>query len=229
MFQGPMVRAILAGKKTQTRRVIKPAPFFNGVDEDGNEIWRLTKSWSAISHFPRDGQSDCPFGMPGDQLWVREKFWKQSRQRVGYAADMMSYGIADEHNVETGDVIPDSKMFPSRMYGTRGVRWQPSIHMPQWASRLTLEITDIRAERLQAITREDVRAEGVPETFGEIPDWVESRFPELASHEWDNLNWAAQWERCWDSINGKTFPWSSNPFVWAITFKVITPSAGGAT
>jgi len=74
-------------------------------------------------------------------------------------------------------------------------------------------------QRLQEIGREDVRAEGIPETYGEVAGWVEERFPGMLGHEWDNLQFEEQWAKCWDTISGKRAPWDSNPWVWAVSFQ----------
>ena len=98
-------------------------------------------------------------------------------------------------------------------------RWRPSIYMPRWASRITLENTAVRVERIQDISIEDVRAEGVPETFGE---WGAMRFPGFESHLWDNMRFDEQWRMCWDQLNkSRGFGWESNPWVWPISFQRI--------
>lgn len=188
LFSGPMVRAILDGRKTQTRRVVKGAWALEG-DESGC-------GWEPPA---------CPYGEPGDRLWVREAWGLMDTQpsdgpdraTLGYRADGDAAAPNGRHQL-----------------------WRPSIHMPRWASRITLEITDVRVERLRSISREDVRAEGIPETFG---DWGALRFPGFEAHVWDNMRFDEQWKLCWDQINGDRpgCSWDANPWVWAITFRRI--------
>lgn len=169
LFSAPMVRAILEGRKTQTRRIIKSRKnnsiFMGGwtdsfILDEGNREWTL---------------SECPYGQPGDHLWVRES-WQKFGKEYAYAAT-------------DGDIYPETK-------------WRPSIHMPRAASRLTLEITDIRAERLHDITEADAIAEGC-ESGG----------------NWDSAP-TVQYSNLWETINGPG-SWEANPWVWVITFKKI--------
>lgn len=175
LFSAAMVRAILEGRKTMTRRVIK----------DIRTAWR---DGTVIDPYDRD-YITCPYGWPGDLLWVRET-WRRADwygKGIIYRADAQAAGHMGE-------------------YSDRH-KWHPSIHMPRWASRIVLEITNIRVERLQEITEEDARKEGIsrahkyPVGFGH-PDTYRGGFRNL-----------------WDSINGKKYPWSSNPWVWVISFK----------
>jgi len=172
LFSGPMVRAILDGRKTQTRRVIKPA-WLRCLDLDD-----LDDRKTAIER--------CRHGKPGDRLWVREAFRIFSsetgpKDEIGRPA-VTHYRATDLH------LFPDAK-------------WKPSIHMPRWASRITLEIIAVRVERLNEISRGDAMAEGCPHSnlaYGQNPcDW----FHEL-----------------WESINGPE-SWAENPWVWVIEFR----------
>jgi hypothetical protein len=134
IFSGPMVRAILEGRKTQTRRVIKPQP-----TEPANTPW-LKNGWLEPSR--------CPHGQPGDRLWVKETFFDNRKYE---AAVGFKIGVAQDYDYKADhEVAPDSK-----------VKWIPSIFMPRWASRITLEITDMRVQRVQDISEEDAKAEGV--------------------------------------------------------------------
>ena len=167
IFNTEMVKAILEGRKTQTRRVIKPQP--SGIIL----VWE-----------------HCPYGQVGDRLWVRET-WNAGHDgqslpvfKAGLSADLTKELEADE--LWSG--------------------WKPSIHMPRWASRITLEITEIRVERLQEITEEDAKAEGCVK---QIKDGL---IFDSAIHEYSWL---------WDSLNAK-YPWESNPWVWVISFKGVT-------
>lgn len=186
LFSGPMVRAILAGTKTQTRRVVlqaQPPDTFQA---------------SAVL-----GMFRCPYGAPGDRLWVREAF------RQGY-------GNADAHYRADEDECA-------------GGPWRPSIHMPRYLSRLTLEVTEVRVQRLHEISEEDVRAEGVmlPVTPNGHPAICVSASPRPSEFlpgklgkDWTLADcWRHAYAILWDSLNRKRAPWSSNPWVWAITFK----------
>ncbi len=178
LFSGPMVRAILDGRKTQTRRVVKPQPFH-----------AIVRSCSTGAKLDDEGKLfHCPYGCLRDTLWVRETFLLANGGTACYCrADMSSF---------------DAVGFGA-MYGG----WKPSIFMPHQWSRITLEITDVRVERVQDISTNDALSEGVSDysgdTKGEMP-WPKQAYQIL-----------------WDSINGKNHPWSSNPWVWAITFKQV--------
>ena len=171
LFSGPMVRAILDGRKTQTRRVVKPQPDWirPRVSDDG-----IAHGYCGSG--PTDGIK-CPYGTVGDRLWVRES-WAKSGE----------VGDATEYRADNPDPI--------------GAKWRPSIHMPRWASRIDLEITGIRVERLQEISERDAMAEGCEYLTNSV---ARSNFVKL-----------------WISINGQD-SWSANPWVWVIEFKRIKP------
>lgn len=135
LFSGEMVRAILEGRKTQTRRVIKPQP-----DSARNSVF--VKSGFETKH---GYEIKCPYGQPGDRLWVRETWglW-DTDPKDGPERAKIFYRATDENRRDL-----------------RYQRWRPSIHMPRWASRINLEITNIRIERVQDITEEDAKAEGL--------------------------------------------------------------------
>jgi len=178
LFSAPMVRALLAGTKTQTRRAIKVpsvAPWTQ--HEDGY--------WSGAG----TGLIRCPYGQPGDRLWVRETWcddWKESRGIV-YRAD--------------GDLV--AEMFDA------GCTWRPSIHMPRELSRITLEITDVRVERLQEISEADAKAEGVyPPPAGTDDDGA----------HFDAGSYRDGFRSIWESIHGPG-AWDANPWVWVLEFR----------
>lgn len=231
IFSGPMVRAILEGRKSQTRRTAKPQPSAGVRD----------------SVFVRSGLEDghgrelrCPYGQPGDRLWVRE-------------THLLDPPI-DGSWPSVGDGFASIEDIPGRYRNTKHVLyradnnlsgdwcWRPSIHMPRWASRITLEITDVRVQRVQDISEEDAIAEGCAarpfpgpwwqgyrdidgdlihqEAVGEFPpDWmIEPHRMRDLSH----LDVSARdaFHNLWDSINEKRgFGWNANPWVWALTFK----------
>jgi hypothetical protein len=186
IFNGEMVRAILAGTKTQTRRIIKPQPF------------DLIKSWPAN---PKDGSEiKCPYGTVGDRLWVRENTRALPCGTGIYSADHTDIG-----EIRAGMCTFTDKGL-ARWWSKRSC---PSIHMPRWASRITLEIVDIRVQRLQEISVEDVYAEGLVAS---------------ADGTWGPLGRIGSiygFADVWDSINIKRAPWSINPWVWCVSFRRI--------
>ena len=189
LFGAPMVRAILSGTKTQTRRAVKPQPtHFNPVG-----VPRRARPDAPSSDVIR-----CPYGQPGDRLWVRETFcddWHMDRGVVEYRAD--------------GEL--DSDMFDA------GCTWRPSIHMPRWASRITLEVTDVRVERLQEISEADAIAEGVHPDDACLPDDDTSAFSRIGPV--CNASFpVARYAALWESING-IGAWEKNPLVWVIEFR----------
>lgn len=203
LFSGEMVRAILAGKKTQTRRVIKPQPdsdwspqvgLFHPtvVDDEGEERPGIEIYGASDENCGRK----CLYGKPGDRLWVRE-----------------SWGL---HDTEPKDGPDGAHVYFKATDGDRHElryqKWRPSIHMPRWASRLTLEITDIRVERVRHISEADAIAEGLEPTrplYGDCGGYV---------HEGHKESFA----KLWDEINGERgFPWYTNPWVWVIEFRRI--------
>jgi hypothetical protein len=194
LFSAPMVRALLDGSKTQTRRVVKPQPSFIGSMGDPNTPFKTID----------DGlhcRIICPYGQPGDQLWVREA-WRFIDGGAVYDA---AGGVQDSFEPET--------LYRADRDNARGP-WKPSIHMPRWASRITLEVTCVRVERLKDISEADALAEGVPgyqEGFDPPPD--------DPSFEW---SYRAAYARLWDSINGAG-SWELNPLVWVLEFKVVKP------
>jgi hypothetical protein len=162
LFSGPMVKAIIEGKKTQTRRVIKPQP------ETAWTEWMITINLNGDNRYWVDGKptmhlnmkkdyddkGECPFGKPGDRLWVRET-WKRASMAtpdgIMYAADNLLRWFDGTDPAAASSAVK----FP------RDGKWKPSIFMPRWASRITLEVVNVRVERLQEISEEDAIAEGV--------------------------------------------------------------------
>jgi len=231
LFSAEMVRAILDGRKTQTRRKMKAQPYpdsivtvkhFNqtvidrhGDMQPGPEIFGA--HWDDGEHGLR-----CPYGAPGDTLWVRETWahyqtvnhvWRSE----GRAFDEVSDGLAG-YRADGHDSIEDFRAHVRLMSGCdlehviiNGDRWRPSIHMPRWASRITLRITDVRVERLQDISEGDARAEGCP-----YP-------PEWAGRFMDRDETAKTWfKSLWNHIHGPD-AWQENPWVWVISFERVKP------
>lgn len=206
IFSGEMVRAILDGRKTQTRRVIKPQPYEvsnrGEIAASGNRmpgLIRLRQTDDCLSTW----EDACPYGRPGDRLWVRETWATVLDNLVMRSECDLAYRATDP-DWSNCDVF----------------RWRPSIHMPRWACRLTLEITDVRVERLQDISEQDAEAEGAePLTVDDAtPD--ERELLDLPLME-DRNPYRNGFAVLWDSINGKRpgCDWQSNPFVWAVTFR----------
>ena len=198
LFSSPMVRAILEGRKTMTRRVIKLDEFSESTTPGYDFAFRKRGLWHDVRLADmldpprRNYPGACPYGTIGDRLWVKETHHVRDARYVDGTGWDIVYKADDED-------------FP---YG-----WTPSIHMPRWASRITLEITGIRLQRLQEITEEDARAEGI----------TDGGCLECGNHEpcgCSNPNPDARdaFIYLWDSINSKRAPWASNPWVWVIEF-----------
>lgn len=203
LMSGDMVRAILDGTKSQTRRVVKfPAHVSqkNCVPmrwEEQPEAWRLAGQYGGqqliCSRTDDVGvwAIQGPYGEPGDRLWIRETWCPYPKKPI-YRADY-------------GAFTPLRDGF--------GGPWKPSIYMPRRASRLTLEITDVRVQRLQEISQADAKAEGA-----QIPEIIYPDSPREA------YVYAENFRLIWDSLNKKRgHGWDTNPFVWAISFRRIEP------
>lgn len=211
LFSGPMVRAILSGAKTQTRRIVKGGPEFHSraalhSTEDG-----LATFGDSIPDDPVPIQKRCPYGVPGDRLWVREvhaflaEYDKRKAAEVSEVNRRLVWRAVDEEKPSVGRV--------GSWVVKRG-RWRPSIHMPHWASRLTLEVTEVRVERLWKITEVDARAEGI--TDGGC---VNCGRPEPCGCEDPKPDARDAFCELWDTINAKRAPWDSDPWVWVVGFR----------
>lgn len=193
LMSAPMVRALLSGTKTQTRRVCKPAANLSAVVacqdpatyREGQRPPYITPGWFGDEE--GDVQFFCSYGAPGDRLWVRETFAKIDGQTQPWIET--DYRATYTHGDRLGDTLGIKK------------RWTPAIHMPRAASRITLEVTGVRVERLQNISRGDAMAEGCP-------------FPNMAQGA-DPRAWFAD---LWQEINGHG-SWGANPWVWVIEFQ----------
>src|SRR4051812_10208675 len=164
LFSGPMVKALLAGTKTQTRRVMRPQP-----ERDSHGLWTgLGMGGYFAEHVfgpcALKLGTPCPHGVPGDHLWVRETWQCYVVGKNDLLAPTPRPALCSIGYAATEDTRVGTASDFARYEGP----WRPSIFMPRWASRLTLEITDVRVQRLQEITEEDARAEGMP---GEPGDW----------------------------------------------------------
>lgn len=230
LFSGPMVRALLAGTKTQTRRAMKPQPL--------GEIDNLGDGETIISLDGMQGNAwRCPYGVPGVRLWVRETFRLRADQDdVPPSQDWWKMGVMWYEADGPGQ--------PSGCGGGSG-KLRPSIFMPRWASRITLEITDVRVERVQEISEGDAVAEGLRAQAGDGGGagpgykWsgvgYEGARPghfhipgdrRCGCHIGGPSPAQCAYRELWDTVrSGERLKrgegWASNPWVWAITFKVI--------
>lgn len=213
LFSAPMVLAVLAGRKTQTRRTVKLRGH-DGIQNDHAD-WRFLSVdskggnyvWQGVADIKRVIEERCPYGVPGDRLWVREA-WQTSSSLDAKNATQIAE-MADEANYDRpwcpvlyaadGDRCNWDTVWPGPG------RKRLARFMPRWLSRLTLVITDVRVHRLQDISEDDARAEGC------INDGVATAYANFAD--------------LWDGING-TRPgaaWADNPWIWAISFRRVTP------
>jgi hypothetical protein len=188
LFSAPMVRALLDGSKTQTRRAVK-----------ARADWAMGKRCILQPHelageVNQGDYSNCPYGKPGDRLWVREA-WRTSKVADELKPSQLVFGGCNPIWHEAQNEVP----FHPSDFG----KLRPSIFMPRWASRITLEITGVRVERLHAINEVDAIAEGAP--------WAACGSPQDGSHK-------AGYAQLWESINGPG-SWGLNPWVWVIEFK----------
>lgn len=222
LFSGPMIRAILDGKKTQTRRVVKPQPEYReNVALTGMHGTFVKGGWNLDVPAARAMfLQSCPYGKAGDRLWVRETFYCDLGM---YAAGGRLPKEAEREVLDTlyyranGDCC---QQIPECQCSEVGKpKWRPSIFMPRWASRITLEITGIRVERLQDISRADIDAEGVLAT----DEWIEyeADMGPLQSADAHVMTPREYWADRWNRINGKKHPWDSNPWVWVVEFKQV--------
>ena len=216
LFSGPMVQALLDGRKTQTRRVLKPQPpkdelgfevgtvrgpewyhpavvGKDGELEPGKQVWGVYDDWG-------EWGARVPY-MPGDLLWVRER-WSDEYLAPG---EVYYYATALDDGLLADEVAE--------------IRWRPSIHMPRWASRVTLEVTAVRVQRLQEISIEEARAEGVAT---EEWDYWRENVTSIAMPEGSYIeNERDLFRDLWDNINAKRgYGWDTNPWVIALTFVV---------
>ncbi len=197
LFKSDMIKAILDGRKTQTRRVIKPQPHFPHMPDvyadlyDGGPEWAF---WMPDNRMTEPRTWKCPYGVPGGRLWVREKF-----------AVMSNMGFANK--------LPRSVLYAADSSTSPNLKFRPSIFMPRWASRITLEVLSVRIERVQDISNADILAEGIIPLEGNPS----------ADDLWDAFEdfYARAFRDLWDSINAKRgYGWDKNPFCWVVEFKL---------
>ena len=192
LFNSEMVRAILDGRKTQTRRVVKGNK--NPVDDMLNGLIEFDGEKAIFAHQTHaDNYTTqsikCPFGKVGDRLWVRET-WRQPEDFEGYDRGAVLYAVSEMD---------------------AGAKWKPSIHMPRYASRITLEITDIRVEKVQDINEENCLKEGIEKYFDDGVYYY-------GEYDKGHCDYKHVFKTLWDSMN-KKHTWESNPYVWVIEFR----------
>ncbi|MGP5284227.1 hypothetical protein ACTXNJ_23945 [Pseudomonas helleri] len=204
LFLAPMVRAILEGRKTVTRRPVKATK----AHADGFMMLDHGKGWrpyNAFGDFASDHEGmeypiACPYGKLGDRLWVRETCFINDYRE----ASVPEQERADCEIHYRADGIPDFEGEEEL------IRWRPSIHMPRWASRILLEVTDVRVERLQDITEEQALAEGI------------KKHSDGGYHVEDGKHFSdspvESFACLWSSVGGD---WDANPWVWCVSFKRI--------
>lgn len=207
LFSAPMVNAILEGRKTQTRRVIKPQPTFEGARSYGDSwAWRDGTDWfSDVTTERLVGRHGllyagrCPFGGQDDRLWVREHLIRPDGDMWLYAADRQPVMVERK---DQGSMIVWAH-HKEKDYCT-------SMFMPRWASRITLKLTGVRVERLQDISETDAEAEGAPLCGPDAP-WI---------HGGRYAYYRPAFFALWGSINGKNSgaAWADNPWVWVLEF-----------
>lgn len=219
IFSGPMVRAILAGRKTQTRRLVTPRPppvdvvqKMAGIDfsifqkpNDGDRWSVGGPVWAVRECMGTEPGWRCPYGAPGDLLWVRETFCHRDK----------------EHHAEGG-------WWFAATDDVDNPKWTPSIYMPRSVSRITLRVTGVRVERVADISDADAIAEGARH-YPDIPDpnpWGQGgRWQMMIDNppSTDHCLGTARhaFLNAWDIVNGKRAPASTNPWVWAVTFEVV--------
>nr|WP_234705246.1 MULTISPECIES: hypothetical protein [Pseudomonas syringae group] len=207
LFSAPMVRAILSDQKTVTRRVVKPQycegpwsvkPALESHHSGHSHDWWLPTGSQPYAALPK-----CPYGKAGDRLWVRETWYCDHFEVMrGPYLKPDDLDIGEAHNDGTLVYAADG-LAP---YEQEQPTWKPSIHMPRWVSRILLEITDVRVERLQEISEEQALDEGVMSCKQDIdPDGNDYSPQELFAGLWTMINGDGSWQ--------------SNPWVWAVEFK----------
>lgn len=222
IFNGEMVRALLDGRKTQTRRAVSDRHLHMiDVASQAGECYPLD-SGTDHSNSQSYYREWCPFGTVGDRIWARETFatlepgsYEPVKPQQGYCQELR-YAATDRLAKSDSDI--------------RGYKWIPSLHMPRWASRILLEITDVRVERLNSINYRDAVSEGLVQ---EEYNWHSSEYPldDIAFRtSWESKRRYSSPQECfkdlWQSIYGEE-SWQANPWVWVIEFKRIDAADRG--
>lgn len=224
LFSAPMVRAVLAGRKTQTRRIVKPQPVgvMSAIMTDMEGV-ALTEWWMATV---AEKAWRCPYGKPGDRLWVKETFYcdhlpfseggRLPKERPEWADDNLYYRADGECCQQIPECACAEVGKP---------KWRPSIFMPRWASRITLEVTGVRVERLQDISEADAKAEGCTPW---IPCGGRTGTKNRTAGGMVEATHREAYAVLWESINGPG-SWKENPCVWVIEFRPSTINSQPST
>ncbi|ECG6338366.1 TPA: hypothetical protein P5L79_002824 [Salmonella enterica subsp. enterica serovar Concord] len=208
IFNAEMVNAILSGRKTQTRRPIKwkQTRFTEIAERDDGSLW----PWAEDCERGGDIWFACPYGEIGDRIWVRET-WQVIHDHIDESShvEYRTYAPSIPKEKDRYWHTVYAEHFGDESREDRGFPWRPAIHMPRWASRILLEITDVRVERLRGLSEEDAKSEGIiPSAGGVLPGW----------------EYRINFRDLWMDIYG-TDNWEANPWVWVIEFKRVE---GGA-
>ncbi|WP_424753723.1 hypothetical protein [Klebsiella pneumoniae] len=227
IFNSEMVRAILDGRKTQTRRIMKEQPVLNGnFYEVFGSAW--SKGMTSIPAVPGHSLSTrCPFGAVGDRIWVRETFCPVDDTQYG-GEKWVDYRATPRYEAS------HPAGWDSAPNDAEALKWRPSIHMPRWASRILLEITDVRVERLNAISEEDAQREGVhtevwdqtvvARNYAARDEFFQFWSEDMPHYVEMNQLYRSSFRSLWESIYGEE-SWKANGWVWVISFKLVE---GGA-
>jgi hypothetical protein len=192
VFSAPMVRAILEGRKTQTRRIVKTGFILEHC------LFNLDDGAIEVKAELCSGRVKCPYGKTGDRLWVRETW-------AGKAVLNWQMQGFDQETVEVFN--PSCINYMASTPGVFVKKWRSPIHMPRWASRITLEVESVKVERLNDCSLDDALAEGVSDRDQDTGAWQNPK---------------EQYADLWESINGPG-SWDANPWVWVVSFKHIKP------
>ncbi len=226
LMSAPMVRAIVEGRKTQMRRAMKPAPeFCNGGwvmrgYERGQQVY--SGPFDPIEYANAEpgawfAHSGCPYGIPGNRLWVRE-MWRTSCHLDDWSPKQVVAIYVNHEPVSIQYIADGKESFPCCSEWGKN---RPGMFMPRSFSRLTLEVTGVRMERVQEISEEDAKAEGVtanPEPSADARKFINDLHAMKMQTDGHYFNY----KKLWDSLNGKRgFGWDKNPWVWVIEFKRI--------
>ncbi|ECA4935712.1 hypothetical protein ELO64_20430 [Salmonella enterica subsp. enterica serovar Chester] len=208
IFNAEMVNAILSGRKTQTRRPIKwkQTRFTEIAERDDGSLW----PWAEDCERGGDIWFACPYGEIGDRIWVRET-WQVIHDHIDESShvEYRTYAPSIPKEKDRYWHTVYAEHFGDESREDRGFPWRPAIHMPRWASRILLEITDVRVERLRDLSEEDAKSEGIiPSAGGVLPGW----------------EYRINFRDLWMDIYG-TDNWEANPWVWVIEFKRVEGAA----
>lgn len=216
LFSGPMVRAIIEGRKIQTRRVYQPTHIARGC---------RTLRWENQSAEELMRVGICPYGLVGDRLWVRERWAEVMRcgcPKGGFGGVIYHADEVVRHSIEEVNGGDRYRTEPCPAHAPVMVgRWRPSIHMPRWASRILVDVVSIRAERVQDISEEDAIAEGIDAVANRVHTFPIAEDPRPLTVR------QRLYAMLWNSINGTTNPWASNPWVWVVEFARVGQEGAG--